>query len=125
MREVRNDGAGALQVRFPYDRELVDLIKTLPDRRWNAGGRFWQIPQADVVLLVDLLHPARFRFDATTRSRYRDLGGTLALPEDTQATTVPRMPGLFEDPVTIDETLPQFGSDDDYTISRLNLEVEP
>jgi exodeoxyribonuclease VII large subunit len=68
MREVRYDG-GSFQVRFPFERALVDLIKSLPNRRWNAEHRFWAVPERDVVLLVDLLHPRRFRFDPTTLER--------------------------------------------------------
>jgi len=124
MREVRHDGAGALQVRFSYDRELVDLIRTLPHRRWDAGERFWEIPHTDVVLLIDLLHPGRFRFDAATRACYRELGGTQTLPESTEATAVSRMPGPFDDPVANDEGSPQIGGNEDYTVSRLNGEVQ-
>jgi len=35
-REVKHDGKGAFHVRFPFDRALVDRLKTLPSRRWNA-----------------------------------------------------------------------------------------
>ena len=80
-REVRHDGSGALIVRFPFDRALVELIKTLPNRRWNAGERFWWVPEQDAVQLVELLEPHRFRFDGTTLQVYARLGGSLALEE--------------------------------------------
>ena len=55
IRQVAHNGAGSFEVRFPFNRELVDRIKTLPRRRWNAAGRFWSVPEQDVVSLVDLL----------------------------------------------------------------------
>jgi len=104
-REVRHDGAGALQVRFPFDRALVDLIKTLTHRRWNAAERFWWVPDIDVVELVDLLEPQRFRFDAATRALYHEFGGKLPL-EDAEAAPAPP------------------ADTDDYTVSRLNEQVK-
>ena len=61
-RRVTHDGQGTLEVRFPFDRALVDRIKSLPHRRWNATARCWIVPDVDVVALVDLLRPAGFRF---------------------------------------------------------------
>ncbi|HKQ62774.1 MAG TPA: exodeoxyribonuclease VII large subunit, partial [Candidatus Polarisedimenticolaceae bacterium] len=81
-REVTHDGMGALQIRFAYERDLVDRIKTLPRRRWNGTERFWWVPDSDVVSLVDLLRPERFRFDAATRELYRRLGGDGALDDE-------------------------------------------
>ena len=94
-REVRHDGSGALIVRFPFDRDLVDLIKTLPSRRWNAGERFWWVPEQDAVQLVELLEPHRFRFDAATLEAYSRLGGSRVL-EATADALKPRTPGLFD-----------------------------
>ena len=60
-REVRHDGLGAFHVRFPFDRQLVDLIKTLPNRRWNAADRHWwqsYASFAEAVIDQDLIsHP--------------------------------------------------------------------
>lgn len=114
-REVQHDGIDALIVRFPFDRQLVDLIKTLPNRRWNQAERFWRVPEDDVVRLVELLQPARFRFDSTTLELYRRFGGATLL--------------LDMDP-------PPYGSDQlesaagsraapgDYTVSALNEQIQ-
>jgi exodeoxyribonuclease VII large subunit len=96
-REVRHDGAGALQVRFPFDRELVERIKQLPHRRWIAAERYWSVPEHDVVPLVELLRPLEFRFDATTIAIYRQLGGRLDL-EEPSAPPPPRTGRLFDEP---------------------------
>jgi exodeoxyribonuclease VII large subunit len=123
-REVRHDGAGAFQVRFAFDRGLVDLIKTLPNRRWNAAERFWWVPEQDVVLLVELLEPRNFRFDAATRRAYQAFGGTLPLadaePEDA---STPRLPGLFDDDGLGPAGDMRGAKAEDYTVSGLNERV--
>ena len=74
-REVVHDGAGSFQVRFPFDRHLVELIRSLPRRRWQAVDKVWFVPEDDVVLLVDLLAPEGFTFDDEARGRYAARGG--------------------------------------------------
>jgi exodeoxyribonuclease VII large subunit len=125
-RRVSHDGHGALRVRFPFDRRLVERIKSLPHRRWNAEERYWSVPDLDVVALVDLLKPEGFRFDAATRELYLRAGGREAL--EPAPGSGPPLPGLFD----ADET----GEDDDaraggaaadpaaYTVSRLNERVQ-
>ena len=118
-REVQHDGAGTLRVRFPFDRKLVELIKTLPNRRWNAAERYWSVPETDVVLLVELLLPRSFGFDSATRELYRGYGGGFSLEPPAPA---PRgrspQPGLFDDAATAPP------ANGDYTVSRLNHDVK-
>ena len=97
-RDVVHDGAGSLKVRFPFDRRLVDLVKSLSRRRWLAEERVWSIPDADVVLVVDLLQPEGFRFDDEVRRRYRSDGGARTLFDGAAA-------------------------GEDWTVGRLNREV--
>jgi exodeoxyribonuclease VII large subunit len=118
-REVQHDGARSLEVRFPFDRELVDLIKTLPRRRWIATGRFWQVPEDDVVSLVDLLSTHSFRFDAATCALYGDRGGTATLESPEPVSRGPLLPGLFDD----DDPATAASGSGDYTVSQLNREV--
>jgi len=116
-REVRYDGAGAFHIRFPFDRNLVDLVKTLPDRKWNANERFWWVPEQDVVQLVELLEPHSFRFDGATRKAYEILGGTLQLEESVASDPpIPQLPGLFDEPTAV--------ASDDYTVCGLNERVK-
>ena len=109
-RRVTHDGHGALHVRFPFDRRLVEAIKSLPHRRWNADGRYWSVPDLDVVALVDLLQPEGFRFDEATRELYARRGGRSAL--EPLSPGGPTLPGLF-DPVETAETDEPAG----YTVS--------
>jgi hypothetical protein len=35
-------------VTFPYDAEAVELVKTIPGRRWDPGHKHWTIDALDV-----------------------------------------------------------------------------
>jgi exodeoxyribonuclease VII large subunit len=102
-REVLHDGAGSFRIRFPFDRRLVELVKSLPRRRWQAEDKVWSVPDDDVVMLVDLLQPEGFEFDEEARSRYAARGGVRALRNADAPAASP-------------------GSD--WTVSRLNREVK-
>ena len=78
-RDVVHDGAGWLRVRFPFDRRLVELVKSLPRRRFEVNDKVWSVPEDDVVLLVELLHPEGFTFDEEVKTRYVDRGGARVL----------------------------------------------
>ncbi len=105
-RDVAHDGAGAFRVRFPFDRRLVDLVKSLPRRRWLADDKVWSIPDDDVVLLVDLLRPEGFAFDDAARTRYAERGGARPLFGGSA-------PGA-----------PAGADGSDWTVARLNREVK-
>jgi exodeoxyribonuclease VII large subunit len=79
-RDVVHDGAGSFRVRFPFDRRLVELVKSLPRRRFEVNDKVWSVPEDDVVLLVELLHPEGFTFDEKARARYAERGGARTLP---------------------------------------------
>ena len=119
-REVVPDGAGGFHVRFPFDRRLVDLIKSLPRRRWQAADKTWWVPAEDVVALVDLLHPEGFDFDHEVGRLYGERGGTRALPSRSAARSSPAARpagrGLFDE-------LPADDAGENYTVGRLNQEV--
>lgn len=105
-REVVHDGAGSFQIRFPFDRRLVDLVKSLRRRSWQATDKVWSVPDEDIVALVELLQPEGFTFDDEARARYASRGGARAL-----RTT----------PANAD---PGEGDAEHYTVGRLNREVK-
>jgi len=122
-RRVTHDGAGRIEIRFPYDRGLVDLVKTLPDRRWNPADKFWSVPELGVVQLVDLLVGKGFSFDEATRSIYTQMGGTSPLETPRTSAPGPQLPGLFDQPTNTSPS-PTTREPDDYTVSRLNEKVK-
>jgi len=105
-RDVAHDGAGSFRVRFPFDRRLVDLVKSLPRRRWQAVDKVWLVPDDDIVLLVELLQPEGFAFDEEALGRYAGRGGTRALRH-------------ADGPAT-----PADEAGDHWTVGRLNREVK-
>lgn len=44
---ITTDGIRAT-VHFPYDEDLVDLIRGIPGRKWVAEEKFWTIPAGAV-----------------------------------------------------------------------------
>ncbi len=127
-RQVFHDGQGSFRVRFPFDRRLVDLVKELPGRRWNGDGKYWSVPDGDVVAVVDLLGPEGFDFDEATRALYLGHGGTRALAAPDAPARGARLPGLFEEteekPDPPEEPAAPRGGAGDYTVSRLNLDAK-
>ena len=112
-RAITLDRGGTLRVRFPFDRTLVDRIKTLPRRRWFARERCWAVPVQDVVALVDLLAGEGFACDAATIECYVAAGGTLP------AEALPSGSVEFDAPATEAAG----GAETDYRVGRLNLEA--
>ncbi len=45
---IARHSEGFLAVRFPFDREVVDAMSTVPGRRWSAGDQAWLIPKGRV-----------------------------------------------------------------------------
>jgi len=121
-RQVLYDGQGQLLVRFAFDRRLVELVKTLPSRRWNAAEKHWSVPERDVVPLVELLRQERFEFDETTRRLYHDCGGTLPMDDVRPQPVAHSAAGLFDN----GRDRPAASSDPttDYSVERLNLAVK-
>ncbi|NOX45271.1 MAG: exodeoxyribonuclease VII large subunit [Caldiserica bacterium] len=63
---------GVLHIEFDYDKRLVDLVRGLPERRWNRASRTWTVPARYVVAVVDLLREEGFSFDEATLRLYEE-----------------------------------------------------
>ncbi|MGY4706522.1 exodeoxyribonuclease VII large subunit [Candidatus Bipolaricaulota sp. J31] len=63
---------GFLHIQFDYDKRLVDLVRGLPERRWNRSSRTWTVPKQYVVTVVDLLREEGFSFDEATLKLYEE-----------------------------------------------------
>ena len=44
VERVIHDGVSRVALRFPYDPDLIALVKELPDARWSSTNRYWHIP---------------------------------------------------------------------------------
>ncbi len=40
-------GRNKVIIRVPFNRELIDKVKTIPGRKWNPEGKYWEIPYKD------------------------------------------------------------------------------
>jgi exodeoxyribonuclease VII large subunit len=45
--DVSPDGT-CLLISFPYRADLVEVVKTIPGRRWDKGSRTWKVPVTEV-----------------------------------------------------------------------------
>ena len=128
-RDAFHDGSRSIRIRFPFDRRLVDLVKSLARRRWIADEKLWSVPDDDVVALVELLQPEGFGFDDEVRRRYTEAGG--AKPLRPAGRDKGRDAGgersLFGPPAAeaqpATSEAPAAGPDD-WTVGRLNREVK-
>jgi exodeoxyribonuclease VII large subunit len=112
-----------LEVRFDYEPRLVSLVKSLPGRQWVNDGRYWSVPEAHVVAVVDLLKPEGFRFCTVTWRLYKTSGGTIELDcDDAPAALAPANHAL---PVELRTGAGRRSTAEssDFTVSRLNGQV--
>lgn len=60
--KVKHDGVARVTLRFPFDGELVKILRTLPDARWSARMQAWHIPDDDYVItrLIDAFQGEAF-----------------------------------------------------------------
>ena len=115
---MERSGDGLLQIRFPFDRSLVDRVKALPRRRWHASERFWSAPEDDVVEVVELLVDEGFQFDSGTQELYIAMGGSQELVAAASA-GVPDLP-LFFDEAPAEKPSATTAAPDDWSVARLN-----
>ncbi len=43
VRATVDHTSGWVSLRFPFNRELIDLLKTVPGSRWDPGARSWRV----------------------------------------------------------------------------------
>lgn len=124
---IEHDGQGRLAIRFRFDRRLVDLVKTLPRRRWIATEKLWRVPEEDVVAVVDLLDAHGFAADDATRELYAALGGTRSPraheTEPAPPATGGTLPGLFDEPLVAARASTSDATAEHWTVSALNRHV--
>lgn len=69
MRKVEEVGE-YLHIHFDYDPRLVQLVRALPESRWDREKKFWKVPKDHVVSVVELLQGKGFSFDEATQRLY-------------------------------------------------------
>jgi len=47
-------------VKFPYDRNLIYIVKTIPGRRWDPDNKYWTIPVDRLGFLIAQLRGSQY-----------------------------------------------------------------
>jgi len=70
---VRHDSGMRVALKFPYDQEVIDLIRKLPDVRWSKRMQCWHIADSDDVITLLLTTLSEFVFVDYKALRRQDL----------------------------------------------------
>ncbi|MGE3166195.1 MAG: exodeoxyribonuclease VII large subunit [Planctomycetota bacterium] len=102
-----------LRILFPYDKRLVDVVRELPGRRWNAEGKYWSVPPKHARAVFRCLREHGFVIspEAATLMGEGDAGSTpdtdpdplvaaVELPEVDAASPGQRVTAESRDPAT-------------------------
>ena len=112
--ELAPDGV-TLRIRFAYRPDLVDLVKTLPDRRFDGGSKTWSVPARHAEAVYAKLSRHLFAFAPEVMSI---VAGTMGAPK---ATTAPKkQPETVRDADDKAATTPP----DTLTVSALNERIK-
>jgi len=62
IERVIHNGVNRVVLRFPYNTELITVVKGLPDSRWSSRMKCWHVPDSpDVItLLLKAFHKKAF-----------------------------------------------------------------
>lgn len=77
--DISPDGS-CLLISFPYRADLVEVVKSIPGRRWDRGSRTWKVPVAEVERCVRTFMAHGFRLSPdvatalATGGESKDLG---------------------------------------------------
>src|SRR3990167_6431882 len=95
-----------LAVRFPWDPRLVNLVKTVPGRRWLPDGKYWLIPSYSLKALreqaarvgVGVAYSERVQHAITVGGAAREALLALKQEDDTltEPLPTPTMPYVFQ-----------------------------
>jgi exodeoxyribonuclease VII large subunit len=59
-----------LLIRFPYREDLIEVVRTLPDRRWDPSHKVWTVPAGHVDVVVTTLIGRGFTMDSATSAMF-------------------------------------------------------
>ncbi|MDZ7636251.1 MAG: hypothetical protein U5L72_18160 [Bacteroidales bacterium] len=61
---VVHDSGIRVALKFPYDRDLIEVVKTLPDVRWSTRLQCWHVSEVEIYLLEKLSRHAFVTYSA-------------------------------------------------------------
>ncbi|HLU38855.1 MAG TPA: hypothetical protein VK081_05690 [Planctomycetota bacterium] len=75
-----------LLIRFPYREDLIEVVRGLPDRRWDPGNKVWMVPAGHVDTVVTTLIGRGFTMDSGVSAMF---AGTVPKPATPSADSRP------------------------------------
>ncbi|MEM7263124.1 MAG: exodeoxyribonuclease VII large subunit [Planctomycetota bacterium] len=66
--------AGHVRILFPYDPDLLPVVRALPGRRWHPDAKHWSVPADHWREAVETLAPYGFEPSSELRAKAGDLG---------------------------------------------------
>lgn len=87
---ARVDGHQRIRLFFPYDREIIDLVKTIPGARWNPAMKCWH-----VALALGPLEKLNYRFNEKLQFIPKEDPHNGLSDDKPQPDSVPRVPEEF------------------------------
>lgn len=73
VERVVHDSGIRVALKFPYDRDLVEVIKTLPDARWSIRLQCWHIAEVENIEEILLEKLSRHAFVDYSALRRKDI----------------------------------------------------
>ena len=67
-----------LLIRFPYREDLIDVVRTLPGRRWDPGAKAWTVHASNIDAVVATLIAHGFEMDSAVSAMF---AGTVPKPD--------------------------------------------
>lgn len=112
---IELDGQGRdLLIRFDYDARLVDAVRALPGRRFDARNKLWTVPARHVDEVVNKLLPHGFALAPAVREMASGGAAAATAGDDPPFATTRLAPSAPTTPPQTDPTL---------SVSALNLRV--
>jgi len=118
--ELDRDGTQLL-IRFPYREDLVSVVKTLPNRRWDPKGKTWRVPAKDAELVYKAFVRHLFDFAPEIMSLVAGTLGEVKDPRPAAGLPFAGADGADADAASAGPSRPSPA--DALTISRLNQRV--
>ncbi len=104
-----------LRIRFGYQKDLVDLVRTLPDRRFDGSNKTWHVPATHAEIVYAKLSRHLFTFAPEVMSI---VAGTRGVPKPPVPTKKPA------DDVCAAESKARTTPPDTLTVSAINERIK-
>lgn len=56
------------EIRFKYNKDVIDLVKEVAGRKWNKDGKFWTIPKDKIGFMLGVFKNTPFESDISLKS---------------------------------------------------------